>query len=71
MAALNIFFNRIREIFGKWLSRPQRHDNLLNNSFKTHYKTFRSLLTANNNALELKYKNAAREFSTSLFAWKI
>jgi len=47
-----MIFQRVRNFFGKWLS-PQQDDARLRSSFQEHYKLFRSLLTANNNALEL------------------
>jgi len=53
LADLNMILQRFRNFFGKWLSPPQRDETLLRRSFQEHYKIFRSLLTANNNALEL------------------
>ncbi|MDD3619581.1 MAG: PEP/pyruvate-binding domain-containing protein [Desulfobulbaceae bacterium] len=47
-----MILQRVRNFFGKWLS-PQQDDARLRSSFQEHYKLFRSLLTANNNALEL------------------
>lgn len=48
-----MILQHFRNFFGKWLFPAERDENLLRRSFQEHYKIFRSLLTANNNALEL------------------
>ncbi|HHO47952.1 MAG TPA: pyruvate, water dikinase [Desulfobacteraceae bacterium] len=62
-----MILQHVRNFFGKWLS-PQQDDARLRSSFQEHYKLFRSLLTANNNALELIAEmeqafNSGRPFS--------
>lgn len=62
-----MILQRFRNFFGKWLA-PPRDDARLRSSFQEHYKVFRSLLTANNNALELiaemeQALNSGRPFS--------
>jgi pyruvate,water dikinase len=54
---MDSFMQKLRDMFSKILGlHPERSDadiQSLRNSFQDHYKSFRSLLTANNNALEL------------------
>jgi pyruvate, water dikinase len=62
-----MILQHVRNFFGKWLS-PQQDNARLRSSFQEHYKLFRSLLTANNNALELIAEmeqafNSGRPFS--------
>lgn len=63
-----MILQRLRNFFGKWLFPAEQDETLLRRSFQEHYKIFRSLLTANNNALELiaemeQALNSGRPFS--------
>jgi pyruvate, water dikinase len=53
MAELSMIFKSLRDFIGNRFLRPIADAAILQRSFREHYLIFRSLLTANNNALEL------------------